>query len=271
MTTARSPWVLKVGGRELRPGEELQRLSDSVATAVRTGRPTVVVHGGGDEISERAEALGLPTERVLGQRKTDAATLEIVVEVLAGRINLRLVQALQAAGVPAFGLSGISGRLLSVVPTPSLGFVGTPDRVRPHLLRTLLGDGLTPVVAPLGLGPDGTVHNVNADLAASAIAGALGVELALLTDVPAVLDQEGRPIPTLRVGQLRGLVESGVATDGMIPKLDAAERALNEGAPSVWIGDLDGLGSPGRGTTVLGRRPLPYNILPMTVPGAGKR
>jgi acetylglutamate kinase len=275
MMELRTPWVVKVGGRELRPGPELDRLAGTLAAAVRGGVPTLLVHGGGDEITERCDALGLPTQRIGGQRVTDAATLELVVEVLAGRINLRLVTALQAAGVPAIGITGVSGRLLTVTPSPGLGFVGTPTRVRAQLLRDLLGDGWTPVIAPLGVGPGGSVHNVNADLAAAAIASSLHSELALLTDVPAVRDAKGASISALRSGQIRALIRDGVARDGMIPKLLAAESALQSGARSVWIGDLEGLPRPGvepdRGTRIVGRRAAATPLLPELVPGGPQR
>jgi acetylglutamate kinase len=256
-----NPWVLKVGGRELRPGEALEQFADVVARAVHAGVPTVVVHGGGEEITERADALGLPTERVRGQRVTDAAMLEVVIEVLGGRINHRLVAAIQRAGVPAFGLSGTSGRLLTAEPMGdppgSLGYVGRPTAVRARILRTLFESGWTPVIAPLGSGPGGSVYNVNADLAAAALAGSLSGDLALLTDVPGVRDRAGAVLPSLSLDQIPGLLSDGTATGGMIPKLEAASTALTEGALSVWIGDLPGLshpGSPAVGTRFVGRK-----------------
>ena len=263
------PWLVKVGGAELSPGDGLRRLADTIGRAVRAGVPTVLVHGGGEEITQRADALGLPTTRVAGHRVTDPAMLEVVVEVLAGRINVRLVQALHRAGVPAVGLTGGSARLLSVVPAGqppgALGAVGRPTLARTRLLHTLLDEGLTPVVAPLGIGEDGSIFNVNADSAAGALAASLGASLSLLTDVPAVLDEAGRPIATLRPARLRALLHSGVARGGMIPKLEAAEAALEGGAASVWIGSLDGLVPPGvppgTGTTVLRRRSVPPGLL----------
>ncbi len=258
MIEAPVPWVLKVGGRELLPGAGLGRVVRAVSVAVRAGRPTVLVHGGGEEISARARALGLPVQSVDGQRVTDSAMLEVVTEVLAGRVNLRLVDALQRGGLPAVGISGVSGRLLTVRPVPALGYVGEPAAVRPRVLRTLLAAGQTPVVAPLGSGPNGVAYNVNADRAAGALAAALSAELSLLTDVPAVLDGRGHPIARLRRSEIERLVGSGAAHGGMVVKLRAAEASLSGGARSVWIGDLDGLAAPGGpkapGTWVVGRR-----------------
>ncbi len=265
MIAAPLPWVVKVGGRELAPGPELGRLAERLASAVRAGVPTVLVHGGGDEISARAEALGLPVQRVDGQRVTDPAMLEVVIEVLAGRVNARLVDALGRSGVAAVGLSGLSDRLLTVRPVPALGFVGEPSKVRPRALERLLAAGLTPVVAPIGAGPSGGAYNVNADLAAGAIAAALSAELAILTDVPAVRDADGAPIPELRPSEIPRLLRDGTARDGMIPKLRAAAAAVAGGAPAVWIGTLAALTPPGGprpvGTVVRGRTRAPPSEL----------
>jgi len=249
MIDTSAPWVLKVGGRELEAGPALDRLVALVRDAVRGGRAVVVVHGGGPEVSKRAQELGLRTEQRDGLRVTSTEMLDVVVEVLAGRVNNRLVAALVAGGVPAIGLSGVSGRLLSVVPSGdppgTLGWVGDPSAVDPRWLRRTLSDGFTPVVAPLGVDPSGHVRNVNADLAAGAIAAALGADLLLLTDVPSVRDGDGRAVPTLTPAEAHRLVGRGVALGGMIPKLDAAARSLSAGARSAWIGDLDGLGPAG--------------------------
>jgi len=278
MTPDGLPWVLKIGGRELRPGESLERFAALVARSVHAGVPTIVVHGGGEEITERAAALGLPTQRIAGQRVTDAAMLEVVIEVLGGRINHRILTALQRAGVPALGLSGASGRLLSAVPLGeppgALGFVGRPAGVRSRVVRALLEEGWTPVVAPLASGPGGQLLNVNADLAAAALAGSLGAHLALVTDVPAVRDADGRALARLRPDGVRALIAGGVATDGMIPKLESALEALSAGAASAWIGDLDGLARPGEprtGTRLLGRRGPPGRSLPLLQFGGSVR
>lgn len=265
-----TPWVVKVGGAELRPGPALGELVLAIGRASRRARPVVVVHGGGEEVTERSRALGLPTTKQRGQRVTDDRTLEVVVEVLAGRVNARLVNALQGAGVPAVGVSGASARLLPVVPRPALGWVGEPLPARPRLLTTLLREGWTPVVAPLGT--DGAaVYNVNADLAAAAIAGALRADLAIVTDVAGVLDERGAPIPSLSVGDARRLVARGTARDGMVPKLAAAELALVRGAASAWLGPLEGLHQeregPEVGTRVVPGRRSSIPVLPSPLGG----
>ncbi len=219
----------------------------------------MVVHGGGDEVTDRAAELGLPTEKIGGQRVTNDAMLEVVSEVLVGRVGVRLVNALEGAGVPAVGLSGLSGQMLRVVPgghpPGSLGWVGVPAHVRPTLLHRLLDDGLTPVIAPLGTDGNGGVYNVNADVAAGAIAASLGAHLVLLTDVPAVRGPDGSPVEELAESRARQLLAAGTARDGMIPKLEAAISGLRGGASSVWIGNLSGLTEdgprPGAGTRVV--------------------
>jgi acetylglutamate kinase len=273
------PWVLKVGGTELEAGPGLDRLVGLVRNAVRAGRAVVLVHGGGAEVSRRAAELGITTEQRNGLRVTSSEMLDVVVEVLAGRINNRLVAALEEGGVPAIGLSGVSGRLLSVVPSgdppESLGWVGDPAAVDARWLRRTLSDGFTPVVAPLGLDPAGHLRNVNADLAAGAIAAAMSADLTLLTDVPSVRDADGNAVPALSPVEAQRLIARAVAQGGMIPKLDAGVRSLAAGARSAWIGDLNGLGASGpragagtRLTRASGARSSASAAVPSPLPGA---
>jgi acetylglutamate kinase len=265
------PLVIKVGGRETEPAGGLRDVVAFVLRAQRSGREVVVVHGGGEEVTARATALGLPTTKVGGQRVTDAATLELAIEVLAGRVNGRIVNALTDAGIPAVGLTGVSGRLLPVKPAGdppgSLGFVGEPTGARTRILRTLLDEGYTPVVAPIGTDHDGGVYNVNADVAAAAIASALGAELLLITDVDAVLDSTGVAIPSVRPKDVESLVHRATVTGGMIPKLTSAARAVVGGAPSAWIGSVHGLGDDGprtaAGTRILPGRAVSVPLLPV--------
>ena len=244
MAISALPWVVKVGGRELRPGPELATLVTTVAAVTRSGTPVVLVHGGGDEISQRCDDLGLPVERVAGQRVTTDAVREVVAEVLGAGVNCRLVNALESAGGPADGLTGLSGGLLVVRPAGdppgSLGWVGEPTTVNAALLQDLLANGFTPVVAPLGTDTEGGVYNVNADRAAGAIAGALGARLVMLTDVPNVLGERREPLTELTPSAIRRLVARGIARDGMVPKLEAAAAAIARGAVDVWVGDLSG-------------------------------
>ncbi len=265
------PLVLKVGGRETAPSGALPKVVDFVVRLQRTGRAVVVVHGGGEEVTARAAELGLATRKVDGQRVTDGALLEVVLEVLAGRINARLVHALSEAGVPSVGISGHSARLLPVTlagdPPGSLGLVGEPTGARVRILRTLLSEGYTPVVAPIGTDQDGGLYNVNADLAAGAIAAGLGAEFLLITDVPHVRDASGAPVRSIGLPEVPEFLSSGAARDGMIPKVTAATRALAGGARSVWVGSIAGLGDAGpldgAGTVFLpAARVRPIPLLP---------
>lgn len=273
MKDATAPWVVKVGGDELVPGPALGLLALWIARQVRHGRPVVLVHGGGDEVTARAAELGIPTVKRDGLRVTTDAVLEVVAEVLAGRVNVRLTNALEGAGVPAVGLAGLSARLLLVRPAGSppgsLGWVGEPRLVHTRLLTKLLEEGLTPVVAPLGSDGSGGVYNVNADLVATALAGALKARALLVTDVDAVRAGDGRSRSELTSSDARRLIADGIATDGMVPKLNAALRGLSDGAAGVWIGALGGLGDdgplPGAGTWV---GPAPRFAPALTTPSA---
>ncbi|MCI4336270.1 MAG: acetylglutamate kinase [Thermoplasmata archaeon] len=264
------PWVVKVGGDELVPGPALGQLALWTARQVRRGRPLVLVHGGGDEVTARAAALGIATEKRDGLRVTGDEMLEVVAEVLAGRINVRLTNALEGAGVPAVGLTGVSGRMLLVKPAGTasrpLGWVGEPRLVHTRLLTKLLEEGLTPVVAPLGTDGAGGVYNVNGDLAASALGAALHANVYLVTDVEGVRGRDGRSRPELSTTEARRMIAEGSATDGMLPKLGAALRAVGEGASAVWIGPLSALGEegpvPGAGTWIGGTARPPTLVVP---------
>lgn len=263
--------VLKIGGRSLGPGGEMEAVLGFLDAERAAGRGAVIVHGGGDAVTEAADRRGLPTIRDRGQRVTSPEMMEVVLEVLGGRINSEVASWLRANGIPSCGILAAEGGTLTVRPagTPpgSLGKVGLPDRVDPKLLRTLFAEGYVPVLAPIGADGLGGLSNVNADLVAGAIASALGAPLLLLTDVPAVRDRTGRALPELTPGRAKALLKEGVATDGMIPKLEAALDALTEGCPSVWIGggaDLTPAGPrPGAGTRLAAAAPPRTSPVPL--------
>jgi acetylglutamate kinase len=259
MIRKRTPWVIKLGGSELQSGPSLSGLAKHLAEVLDPGRPTVIVHGGGDEITRRAVELGIPSRDVRGRRVTDSEMLEVVIEVLAHRVNSRLATALSHAGIPARRVPSWPDTILTVVPAGdppgSLGWVGSPVSVDTTVLRGHLRQGLVPVVAPLGRDLDGHVYNVNADEAAGAIAAALGARLSLVTDVPGVLDGSGRVLPELSPADVQSLISLKVGVGGMIPKLEAAVSSLELGAKRAWIGRWDGLSfepPPERGTVVVG-------------------
>jgi acetylglutamate kinase len=173
--------------------------------------------------------------------------------VLSGTINKRLVGALAAAGAPAVGISGEDGALLrcDVFGDGSLGAVGEPSQVNPDVLHALLDAGFIPVISPLGRFHDGSGCNVNGDDAAAALAAALGAgELLLVADVAGVLDARGERIPHLDRSDVESMTAAGVATGGMVAKLEAAMRALSRGVQRVRIGNLDAILDVHAGTAI---------------------
>lgn len=217
------PVIVKIGGGAL-AGGALEDLPEILAG----GTPVALVHGGGPQLTRMLDALDIPTRFHEGLRVTDEATLEIAEMVYAGSVNKALVRELDVLGVPAAGISGTDGPTLLVEPVPGLGRVGKVEKVQPNLVRALWEGGFVPVVAPLGLGPEGA-YNVNADAAAAALAVGLGAEhLFLLTDVDGLL-KDGEPIWAIAPEECEGYVENGLAAGGMVPKLRAAADAARGG------------------------------------------
>ncbi|MBA2713566.1 MAG: acetylglutamate kinase [Rubrobacteraceae bacterium] len=226
MKTAAKPVVLKVGGGALAGGalEDLPHLMSA-------GHRVAVVHGGGVKLTRMLDALGIPTRFHAGLRVTDEATLEVAEVVLAGGVNKNLARGLSAMGVPAAGISGTDGPTLVVEAVPDLGRVGKVVVVQTHLIEALWAGGFVPVVAPLGLGPEGA-YNVNADSAAAALAVGLGAgHLFLMTDVDGLLE-EGETVETIAPEQCEDYVDRGLAAGGMVPKLRAAAEAARGGVES---------------------------------------
>lgn len=251
------PLVVKLGGRAL----ETQGAAAEFAGALAAlGRPAVLVHGGGAEVTQWCLTLGLESRFADGLRVTDGATLEVVAAVLAGLANKRLVAALRARGVDAVGLAVLDGGILAVRPharASALGAVGEVAGADPALLETLLGAGRTPVLASLGA-HEGALLNVNADDAAAAVAAALGAaELVLLSDAPG-LKLGGALVRELPADQIDGALARPEVEGGMRPKLRAAAAALAAGVTRAHIACWNGpatlaalLGGTGAGTTLL--------------------
>jgi acetylglutamate kinase len=231
--------VVKIGGSTL--GSHDTTLED-VARLCSEGHRLVVVHGGGDLVSRWLRAHGVEARFLNGLRVTEADTLDVVVAVLAGLVNKQLVAQLNALGARAVGLSGADGALLKARRArPELGFVGEITAVDGALLESLLEDGILPVVAPIAVeeawgAATAQLLNVNADTVAGEIACRLeAATLAFLTDVPGVLDGQGKVIELLRAGEARALVASGAIAGGMIPKVEAALTAAAGGARTVVL------------------------------------
>ncbi len=223
--------VIKLGGSTL--GSHDTTLVDLVALQ-REGVPAVVIHGGAAVVTEWLRRLNISSKFVRGLRVTDTETLRVVVAILAGLVNKELVAALQALGGRAVGLSGIDGGLLGArVKDPELGHVGDVSEVNPEALLAVLEAGFIPVVAPLSCqsppqpGDHGFILNVNGDTAAGQLAAALGAEkLVFLTDVAGILDGSRNLVPRLSRQEAQAMLSSGVASGGMIPKIEACLAAL---------------------------------------------
>jgi len=234
MTGAR-PTVIKLGGSTL--GAHDTSLRD-IAAARREGTPIVIVHGGGAAISAWLQRAGIEARFVRGLRVTDAASLEVVVAVLAGLVNKQLVAQLSALGAPAIGISGADSLILQARQyEEELGFVGKVVRVNPYPIEELLRLGHLPVIAPVAIDAEtAQLLNTNADTAAGEIAAALHAErLVFLTDVEGVLNDKKQLLPQLSPRQAQELITAGVAAGGMIPKLEAAIEAAAAGCATRII------------------------------------
>lgn len=228
-----------------------------VASLAADGDQVVVIHGGGPQIGGLLGRLGIESRFVDGLRVTDDATMQAVEMVLAGEVNKAVVAHLAAHGVRAAGISGRDGRLLqAAVRSEALGRVGDVTVVDPSLVRCLLAGGFVPVIAPVASAADLSPLNVNADTAAGAIAGALRADcFVLVSDVPGVLDGEGRILPDMDRKTAMAMRDDGTVHGGMIPKLEACFNALDSGCATALI--LDGrqegsLGRHLRGSSVAG-------------------
>ena len=235
--------VIKYGGHAMGDATLAQKFARDVVLLKQVGINPIVVHGGGPQIGKMLERLAIKSEFVGGLRKTDAATMEVVEMVLAGKINKEIVTAIAEAGGRAVGLSGKDAGLIRARKAPleegqDLGFVGEPAQVDPTILEVLRSSDIIPVIAPIGMGPDGQTYNINADTSAGAVAAAMKAKrFLLLTDVAGVLDKEGQLIPELTVDEASRLEEDGVISGGMIPKIETCVSAVQQGVDAAVIVD----------------------------------
>src|SRR5687767_14984411 len=242
----RQRMVLKLGGELLEQPEDLERVARAIATLSKRAA-LVVVHGGGKEIDAALAVAGIPKQQVDGLRVTDAATLDVVVSVLAGAINTRLVAAVRRAGARPVGLTGADATVVTVkraapVKTVAgdlvdLGLVGAPvANGRPELLSDLMSRGYVPIVACVGATRDGRLMNVNADTLASHLAQALRARrLVIAGGTSGVLDEDGQTIARMTGREAARLIKLGTANKGMVAKLQACRAALAGGVDDVVI------------------------------------
>ena len=239
-------FVIKYGGHIMSDPHLKATLMEDITLFKMVGIKPVIVHGGGPEIDEMLQKVGKETRSVNGLRVTDEETMDIVEMVVSGKINKRIVADLQNQGLTAVGLSGKDGDSLIVkkmeIDGDDLGFVGEVEHVNPELIDGLIRNDVIPVIAPIGKDKDGNTYNLNADYAASAIAGAINAEkLIFLTDVPGVLrdvNDKTSVINFITEAEVEEMKEEGLITGGMIPKVDCCLAGLHAGVHMVHI--LDG-------------------------------
>jgi acetylglutamate kinase len=245
-------FVIKYGGHAMGNPDAARDFARDVVLLKQVGINPVIVHGGGPQIGEMLEKLGVQSSFVDGLRVTDAETARVAEMVLSGGINKQIVGWVGQAGGRAIGLSGKDGNMVTasrirrtkrdpdsnIEKVIDLGFVGEPQKIDRSIIDTQIAAGLIPVIAPIAVGEDGATYNINADTMAGAIAAALGAaRLFLLTDVPGVLDKSGRLVTDLdptRIGKLKG---DGTITGGMLPKIDTCVHAVVGGAEAAVIID----------------------------------
>lgn len=251
--------VIKYGGHAMGQEDVAKVFAADAVLLKLLGVHPVVVHGGGPQISRMLERAGVKSTFIDGLRVTDEATMEVAEMVLSGAINKEIANWITLAGAEAdvrgVGLSGKDARMITaekvtrtkrdpdsnIEQVVDLGFVGEPTKVDPHIIQALLSSetDYIPVIAPIGVSEAGQTFNINADTVAGALAAALKAKrMLMLTDIAGVLDANGQLIRQMTVEEARGLIESGVASGGMIPKLENAIHAVESGVEAVVI--LDG-------------------------------
>jgi acetylglutamate kinase len=243
-------FVVKAGGGVFGDAAATRALIEQIAILHYFGVKVVFVHGGGPQLTEITEQLGVPTRMVEGRRVTDQRSIEVTSMVLNGLINTRILAMCRELDIDAVGISGVDAglihahkrpptRLASTGETVDYGYVGDIDRVDATVIRKLLDNGLMPVVSPLSCDESGTLLNINADTVAAAIGAALGAEkLVLCTGAPGILERVEDPTSIISYTDLQGLKrlrDEGRIVDGMLPKAKAIEEAIRGGVRRVHV------------------------------------
>jgi len=232
-------FVIKYGGAAMRDERLKVSFAQDVTILRKIGINIIIVHGGGKDITDLASALSIPTRFVDGQRYTDEKMVDVVLMVLAGKLNKEIVNLINTNGGNAVGLCGMDNGLLKAqrITERDLGLVGDVNSVNTGFLNLLLSNGMMPVIAPLAVGEDSKILNINADLAAGAIATALKAEkLVYLSDIEGVLVDE-HLVSSLTHTESETLIERGAIHSGMIPKVRSAFATLDAGVKKVHIID----------------------------------
>lgn len=236
--------VIKYGGHAMLNQELKEAVMQDVILMKLVGMNPVLVHGGGPEINEMLQRLGIKSSFVQGLRVTDEETMDIVEMVLVGKVNKEIVALINHLGGKAVGFSGEDGKLIQAVKKEGevdLGFVGDVERINPGIIQTVINQGYIPVIAPTGMGEDGKPYNINADYVAGALASALKADkLVLLTDVEGIFaDYEDKStlISSLHVKDVPELINRGALAGGMIPKVECCIKALEGGVAKTHIID----------------------------------
>ncbi|MCU0557542.1 MAG: acetylglutamate kinase [Desulfobacterales bacterium] len=242
--------VIKYGGHAMVDEDLKEAFARDVTLMKFIGLNPVVVHGGGPQINSVLDRMGIRPRFVRGMRLTDAATMDVVEMVLGGKVNKAIVAQVNRQGGRAVGLSGKDGGLIMAkklqivyqeddTKPPEIidpGLVGEVTRINPEIIQTLTSQGFIPIIAPVGAGEAGETFNINADLVAGRIAGALAAgRLMLLTDVDGVMDASGNLISSIDSRTVRRMIHAGEISGGMIPKIEYGLKALADGVQKVQI------------------------------------
>lgn len=236
--------VIKYGGNAMENEQLKQNVMEDVVLLSEVGVKLVLVHGGGPDINQTLQMVGKESKFVNGLRYTDKETMDIVQMVLAGKTNKNLVNMISKLHAKAVGISGMDGHIIEaqkMVSENELGYVGQIVKIHPELIFKLIDDGYIPVVASVGTDCQGNIYNVNADLAASAIAGALNAEnMIFVSNVPGVLknpEDEDSIMTNIHISDVPKLEEDGIITGGMIPKVECCVDCVRQGVKKTVIID----------------------------------
>lgn len=244
--------VVKFGGNAMIDDKLKEQFARDIVLMKLVGMNPIVVHGGGPQIGDLLKRLAIESHFVDGMRVTDTATMDVVEMVLGGSVNKEIVSLLNRNGGKAIGLTGKDGQLIRAKKlkvtqrTPDLakteiidiGHVGEVEKINTEVLDMLVHSDFIPVIAPIGVGPDGASYNINADLVAGKVAEVLKAEkLMLLTNIEGLMDKSGKVLTGLSTEQVNALIEDGTIYGGMLPKIGCALDAVNAGVTSAHIID----------------------------------